>query len=112
MVHVDHKRIDDAGSGDLFKKIYWNRGSCGSQVQVVTTGGLLRRAHHTATLLTEGRLLLASGVSPEGPLPPLQAPPGVTAVSGRVLLATNGSPLAGVTLELVCQGEERETHAG
>ena len=44
--------------------------------------------------------------SPWQRMPPLQAPPGVTAMSGQVLLL-NGRPLADVTLEI--EGRSMET---
>ncbi len=43
-------------------------------------------------------------------LPPLQAPPGVTALSGRVL-TLNGKGLAGVTLEMICGDQEQQAQS-
>src|SRR5213079_3299731 len=58
-----------------------------------STGAAARRSSNSGT--DSG----SSANSASGQLPPLMAPPGVTAISGRVLLQ-NGLPLSHVTLRV------------
>jgi len=92
---------DTAGLGLLTTRTFTTRGASGAPPAGVGPGSGSDSAAGGSPPLTSDRAARneQDSETPEQPLPPLEAPPGVTAVAGRAL-QLDGTPLARVTLEI------------